>query len=121
MIWLLAPVFALAPVAHAAEASPFTGAVIQEYGPMPIAGSGFFMFLRSVIVTTTSGEKRTLYFIHGGENHYLTRGGHPYPAVGSTCDFATKTEHITGEGNFIGGDGPPDAPKGEVIVEADCR
>ena len=102
-------------------ATAVTGAVIQEYGPMPTAGSGVFMFLRSVIVAMPAGEKRTLYFIHGGRNVYLTRSGHSYPTLGATCDFATKTHHISGEGNLITGDGGPDAPEGEVIVEASCR
>lgn len=99
----------------------FTGVTIDSYGPMPPAGSGVVMFLRVAHVTTAQGEKRDFYFIHAGDDRFLSRGGGAYPTPGARCDLSTVTHRISDDlsGTSIGEGGPQD-PIGDVVEEIRC-
>ena len=96
---LLLLAFALAPVASASEAPrPFVTAIVADYGPMPSAGSGITKVLRPVTVVTATGERRTLYFIHAGDDRYFARkGDSTYPAIGSACTFSAGHDQVIDE------------------------
>ncbi|MCW3846476.1 hypothetical protein OF829_04440 [Sphingomonas sp. LB-2] len=84
------------------------------------------MILRSVVVVTPQGEKRTLFFIHGADDVFLADAdSEHYPAPGSVCDLSTETRRIAGgrnpNGPFLTGDGGPGEPEGEVILKVRCR
>lgn len=100
----------------------FTGVTIDSYGPMPPFGSGVVMVLRIAHVTTATGEKRDFYFIHAGDDQFLSnRGAHPYPAPGSRCEGSTATRHVSGDpSGLLSGDGGPADPVGDVIEEIRC-
>jgi hypothetical protein len=79
------------------------------------------MVLRVAHGTTTQGEERDFYFIHGGGDHFLTRGAHVYPAPGARCDISTVTHHISGDPSSMQtGGGGPDDPIGDVIEDIRC-
>lgn len=100
----------------------FTGVTIDGYGPMPGAGSGVLMVLRVTHGTTAQGEKRDFYFVHAGDDRFLSNSGaHAYPAPGARCDLSTVTHHVSGgTSGMHTGDGGPQDPIGDVIEEIRC-
>ena len=100
----------------------FTGITIDGYGPMPEAGSGVLMVLRVAHGTTAQDQKRDFYFVHAGDDQFLSsRGAHAYPATGSRCDLSTVTSHVSGDASGMQtGDGGPQDPIGDVIEEIRC-
>ncbi|MES2986807.1 MAG: hypothetical protein V4808_02770 [Pseudomonadota bacterium] len=110
---LIAPALAL----PSGDKATYRGATITGYNAEPVAASGIMTVLRAVYITTVEGDRRKIYFIHGGKDLFLTDGGKPYPAIGSECDFVTKAHHISSDEN---GDGGRDGPLGELITSVRC-
>lgn len=100
----------------------FTGVTIDGYGPMPPFGSGISMVLRVAHGTTAQGEKRDFYFIHAGDDRFLSKSGAlAYPAPGARCDLSTDTHHISGDpSSVLTGDGGLEDPIGDVIKDIRC-
>jgi hypothetical protein len=100
----------------------FTDVTIDSYGPMPCCGSGVIMVLRVAHGTTTQGEERDFYFIHGGDDRFLSNSGaHAYPAPGARCDISTVTHRISGDPtSMLTGDAGPEDPIGDVIEDIRC-
>ncbi|MDB5708295.1 MAG: hypothetical protein JWL96_365 [Sphingomonas bacterium] len=110
--------FAFSALAPASAPVTLPQAKIVSYGDQPGFGSGILMALRSVEVITSDGSRRKLYFIHGDRDIFLGHGpGEAYPPIGATCDFSIVSEHIASDSL---GDGGPDGPLGDIIVDVRC-
>ena len=96
----------------------FRGARVARYNPMPTFGSGVLMVLRGVEIATADGRTLKIFFVHGGDGHFLHgSGSDQYPDIGSVCDFTTHTHRIADE--FFGDGGPDGRPAG-LVQSVDC-